>query len=339
MRQLTLIEANTLRWLDVPEPRLTSGHAAIVRPIAVAVCDFDRAVITGRYPALTHPIAVGHEIVAEVIEVGSQVHTVSIGMQVILPLHISCGSCPSCRIGHTNSCNARPPLSNYGLGSRGGDWGGGMSDLLLVPYADAMAVPKPANLSAADCAAIGCNLVDMYRTVAPYIATLTESRILIVGGMAHNMALYGVVIAQALGVQRIDFLDDDPARLNAASALGAHSITLADKAQLKPFPIVADCSGDPERLAIALSLVGADGVCTPVWPYAGSIKLPVGAMFLRNAILVTGQPHARAHIEPILDLMQEATFSSTSIPAEILPWEQAHDTFGFGERKRIFIRS
>ena len=52
-----------------------------------------------------------------------------------------------------------------------GDWGGGMSDFLCVPYADAMAVPVPAGLTATDCAAIGCNLVDLHRSIAPYAAT------------------------------------------------------------------------------------------------------------------------------------------------------------------------
>ena len=39
MKQLTYIKANTLRWEDVPEPRITSENEAIVRPFLVARCD------------------------------------------------------------------------------------------------------------------------------------------------------------------------------------------------------------------------------------------------------------------------------------------------------------
>lgn len=336
MRQLTLVEAGDLAWRDVPEPVLSSPVAAIVRPIAVAVCDFDRGLVSGRYTALPAPIALGHEIVAEVVEVGSEVRTLAPSMQVVLPLHISCGACGKCGAGLTNSCTTRPPLSNYGLGPRGGDWGGGMSDLLAVPFADAMAVPLPPGLDKLACAAVGCNLVDLYRTMAAAIEGQDDPEVLIVGGHAHNMALYGVAMARALGVQGISFMDDDAGRLAAARRLGAAAVDMGDRSRL--YPIVVDCSGDLERLALALSLVGPDGVCTPVWPYAGAASLPMGAMFQRNVTLVTGQPHALALMRPVLDLMQRTGLSSTSIPVEVVPWEEAPEKYGFGETKRIFVR-
>lgn len=336
MRQLTLIGERRLEWREVPSPALKSPLAAIVRPLAVAVCDFDRALVQGRYPALPLPIAIGHEAVAEVVSVGPEVRKVKPGMKVVLPLHVSCGTCPSCRTDRTNSCSSRPPLSNYGLGERGGAWGGMMSDLVHVPYADAMAAPAPAGLSPAECAAVGCNLVDMYRTVAPHLERYDSPRLLIVGGHASNMAYYGIVIARALGVAEIDYMDDDSGRLAIAKDLGARPVPL--KGGPQTYEIVADCSADGERLALALSLVGPDGVCTPVWPYTGSIKLPVGAMFLRNATLVTGQPHAVANFGPVLKLMGDGKFSTTSIPHEILPWDAADEAFGFGDRKRIFVR-
>lgn len=336
MRQLTLTNPGVVSWIDVPDAELTSTGAAIVRPVAVAVCDFDRGLVSGRYRALPYPIALGHEIVAEVAEVGDDVQTIAPGMLVALPLHISCGACPKCGAGFTNSCRSRPPLSNYGLGARGGDWGGGMSDLLAVPYADAMAVPLPKGLDKIACAAVGCNLVDLYRTIAPYREGNDDRELLIVGGHAHNMALYGVAMARKLGVRSVSFMDDSSSRLAAAEALGARPVQLDDKGRL--YPIVVDCSGDPERLALALSLVAPDGVCTPVWPYAGAANLPVGAMFLRNATLVTGQPHARALMGTVLDLMQRSGLRSTSIPVEVVPWEDAPNKFGVGEIKRIFVR-
>jgi threonine dehydrogenase-like Zn-dependent dehydrogenase len=211
-----------------------------------------------------------------------------------------------------------------------------MSDLLLVPYADAMAVQLPRGLDKLDCAAVGCNLVDLYRTIAPHVLGQPDRAILIVGGNAHNMALYGIAMARALGVGDVSFMDDDADRLAAAKQLGARPVQLGEKSRL--YPIVVDCSGDTDRLAMALSLVGPDGVCTPVWPYVGAANLPIGPMFLRNATLVTGQPHARALMGPVLELMRRTGLSATSIPVEILSWEDAPGQFGVGEAKRIFVR-
>lgn len=338
MRQLTLVGKDALEWQDAPEPKLASPLGAIVRPVAVGVCDFDRALVTGRYPALPLPIAIGHEIVADVIEVGEQVDTIAAGMRVVLPLHINCGTCPSCRVRRTNSCTSRPTFSNYGCGALAGSWGGGMSDLLSVPFADGMALQVPAGLSAAACAAVGCNLVDLHRTIEPYLAEFPDPRVLIVGGHAHNMALYGVAMAKALGVGRIDFLDDAPDRLAAAEALGARAVHLSRSNSADRYDIVADCSGDSQRLAIALGGLGSDGVCTPVWPLIGEASIPIGAMFIRNGRLITGQPHARAHMDSVLALMAAGKLSSLSIPHEILPWDSAAETFGLGGIKRIFVR-
>ena len=139
--------------------------------------------------------------------------------------------------------------------------------------------------------------------------------------------------AGALGVDRIDFLDDVPHRLAAAEALGARPILLSETRLTGLYDIVVDCSGDVERLAIALGRLGPDGVCTPVWPNVGNAKIPVGAMFMRNARLIMGQPHARTHMDPVLELMAQSKFASTSIPTENLPWESAIESFGFGEIK------
>jgi alcohol dehydrogenase len=173
--------------------------------------------------------------------------------------------------------------------------------------------------------------------MAPYLGRpATDAEVLIMGGHAHNMALYGVAMARALGVGQIAFMDDERGRLDAAEALGARPLGYGDKTRL--YPIVVDCSGDPDRLALALSLVAPDGVCTPVWPYVGEASLPVAAMFMRNATLVTGQPHARALMDGVLGLMAKTGLSSTSIPTELLPWDAAPEKFGTGEVKRIFIR-
>jgi alcohol dehydrogenase len=130
MRALILIGPGQLEWREFPPPELAGPQAALVRPVAVGVCDFDRALVAGLITTLPHPIAVGHEIVAEVVEIGDRVRSVAPGDRVIVPLQVSCGACDACAAALTNSCRSMPTLSNYGLGAAGGDWGGGMSDLL-----------------------------------------------------------------------------------------------------------------------------------------------------------------------------------------------------------------
>jgi hypothetical protein len=61
---------------------------------------------------------------------------------VVVPWCISCGTCDHCRGGLTAHCTSVPHMAMYGA-PIGGSWGGLFSDLVRVPYADAMLVPLP----------------------------------------------------------------------------------------------------------------------------------------------------------------------------------------------------
>ncbi|GAB3010953.1 alcohol dehydrogenase catalytic domain-containing protein [Mycobacterium bourgelatii] len=137
MKQLTYEEAGRYAWREVPDPTISAPVQALVRPLMVACCDLDVAVCHGRLP-LPPGYAVGHEGLAEVVAVGDDVSTVRVGDRVVVPFQISCGNCRECRRGLTGSCSAGPLMAMYGMAPIAGlDGGGFMSDLVLVPYADA----------------------------------------------------------------------------------------------------------------------------------------------------------------------------------------------------------
>src|SRR5262245_18956512 len=141
MHQLMFEAAGEYAWRDAPDPQITAPEQAIVRPIAVACCDLDVAVVEGRLP-MPPGHAVGHEGVAEVVAVGDSVRGVKVGDRVVVPFQISCGSCAACRRGATGSCASQPLMAMYGMKPLAGlDGGGFMADLILVPYADAMLLP------------------------------------------------------------------------------------------------------------------------------------------------------------------------------------------------------
>ena len=65
---------NKLEWQEKPDLAVQGDLEAIVRPIASATCDLDREILRGTVPMSQHPgFAIGHECVAEVLEVGDKV--------------------------------------------------------------------------------------------------------------------------------------------------------------------------------------------------------------------------------------------------------------------------
>ena len=138
MRQLTYVGGTGIEWWDVPEPKLQDDRDAIVAPLAVTRCDLDLAIAGGR-SGLPGPFALGHETAGRVVDVGDAVKSFAPGDLVIVPFQISCGECDRCRRGRTNTCESVPFRSSYGLKPVCGvEYGGGLSDLIRVPFADHM---------------------------------------------------------------------------------------------------------------------------------------------------------------------------------------------------------
>ena len=141
MRQITFVGPGRLEWQEVPEPELQGPGEAIVRPIAVARCDVDLPIVSGFAP-FRPPFAFGHEFVAEIVSLGEEVRDFRPGQKVVVSFQITCGECDRCRRGLTGSCAAVPVGAAYGFGAKG-DWGGALSDLVQVPFADAMLTVVP----------------------------------------------------------------------------------------------------------------------------------------------------------------------------------------------------
>src|SRR3954467_3766161 len=91
MPALTYVGPKQLEWRESQPRRLASDDAALVRPPAVAPCDLDALIVAGGSP-FPPPFGIGHEGVAEVVEVGDRVTAVAPGQRGIVPFQVSCGT-------------------------------------------------------------------------------------------------------------------------------------------------------------------------------------------------------------------------------------------------------
>ncbi len=339
MRELTYVSPGVLEWRDVPEPAITDVRDALVRPIAVATCDLDAAIVAGATP-VTGPVPFGHEAVAEVIEVGGAVPGVQRGDRVVVPFQISCGACAACHEDRTASCRTVPRGSAYGLGVLGGvAWGGMLSDLVRVPFADAMLVPLPAGVAPATLASAADNIPDAWRSVAPHLAAQPGAEVLIVGGGAASIPLYAVDIARALGAGAVHYLDTDPARLALAEALGAKVTAGPPPPRAGSYPITVDASADVAGLACAIRSTAADGVCTSVAIYFRErTPVPLLEMYTKGITFITGRVHARALLPEVLALVAGGRIHPERVTKAIVPWEDAPRVLATHGGKHVVVR-
>lgn len=341
MKQLTFIKTGSLAWWDVPEPELRGPAEALVRPFVAARCDGDAFFL--RHPAdsllragaalhvldptlgqahggiFQGPFAYGHECVAEVVKVGSEVRDFAVGDVVIVPWAVSCGACGCCTRGFSAHCErAGTPIPAYGFGKAIGDYGGMVSDRVRVPYADAMLVRVPEGVDPLRVASASDNMPDAYRAVGPALARCPGAPVLIVGGAAKSIGLYAAGMAVALGASRVDYVDSCSTRLCIAERLGARPIELKGIARWFDFggplhnggyPIALDASGTSRGLTYALRSLAPGGHCTAAAFYMRRLTpLPLWNMYLKSATLHVGVSHPREHLPAVLDLIARRAF-------------------------------
>jgi threonine dehydrogenase-like Zn-dependent dehydrogenase len=325
MEQLTFVEAGKIEVREAPAPRIESAGQAIVKPLAVSRCDLDFVFARGKAP-VAGPFALGHECVAEVVEVGDGVRGAKPGDRVIVPFQISCGACPACLRGHTGNCGAVPKLAAYGLGPLSGtEYGGAVSDALLVPYADAMLVGLPAGTDPVVAAALGDNAIDGFRTVAQPLAETPGARVFVVGGGAPSVGLYAVAAAKALGASEVVYVDAGEDRCNIARRLGATVVQqkIDESLRLGRFPITVDASGRAEGLRLCIGSTEMEGTCTSVGIYFADVPLPLFNMYTRGIRFVTGRIHARRDLPAALELAAKGAFDLGTVATTRVAWADA----------------
>jgi threonine dehydrogenase-like Zn-dependent dehydrogenase len=342
MRQLMFEESGRYAWREAPEPEITAPEQALVRPLMVACCDLDVAVVHGRLP-MPPGHAVGHEGLAEVVAVGDEVAGVRAGDRVVVPFQISCGHCRQCRRGATGSCASLPLMAMYGMAPLAGlDGGGFLSDLVLVPYADAMLIPVPDGVDPIAIASLSDNIPDGWRAVGPFQAELAgldpvDRRVLVMGRL--SIGLYAAAFAAALGFH-VDYLDTDPQRLAVAEKLGAvaHDTAKPDKSW-DPYPVTVNTTGDRAVLAATLRATWPDGVCTDTGIYPEyNVELPLLAMYTRGVRFITGRVSARAVIPQILEVLAGGCDLSPVVD-RVVAWDDAPSAWPEMTGKTVFTRA
>lgn len=339
MRQLYFIEPGKFEWRDVPLPRVERPRQAVVQPLAVARCDLDFYIATGTAP-FRGPFAFGHEMVGTVIDAGDRAG-VQPGDRVVVPFQINCGECGRCRAGLTGSCEAVPPYAAFGLAGGRQDFGGALSDAVLVPFADAMLVKLPDGMDPVAVAAAADNLPDGWRAVAPALAAKPGATVLVIGGKAQSVGLFAAASAQALGAGRVLYLDDDPVRRATAATLGVEAEVLRLEAGREPseqFDVVVEAAGDAAALGFAIRSTTIDGELTSVAMYFEPLTaVPLTQAYYKGLTIRTSRVSARRWLPDVLSCMACGKLHARDVVHRVASFGEAGDAMIDPGPKLVFV--
>lgn len=347
MQQLYFIKKGKLEWREVARPEISHALQAIVRPFSVAKCDLDDAflfnnielklkigralgLIDPHYKSifgnlLKGPFAFGHECVAEVLEIGESVKHIKVGDVVSVPFQISCGQCIQCTSGYTSVCTQTPPISTYGFGNHL-QFGGAMSDFIKVPFADAMLLKIPDHINAIHLASLSDNIPDAYRHLKE-IEVNPNQKVLIVAGKAKSVGLYSLLIAKALHVAEIDYVDNNQERLGIAQKLKANHVYESYHQLSGKYDLVIDASSTSKGLETAFKSVRNFGTVSSSGIYIKKVPLSLIEMYAKGVNFKIGLANARTDTDKIITLINKLEIPFELVTTKLDRWENAEIAF------------
>ena len=209
MKTLRKIRPEVGIWMqDAKEP--TIGHNDVLIEIRkTAICGTDVHIFNwDEWASATVPVdmAVGHEFVGRVREIGKEVRGISVGARVSGEGHITCGHCRNCRAGRRHLCR-----NTVGVGV---NRPGAFAELLQIPAVNVF--PLPDDISD-DIAAILDPLGNAVHTALSF--DLVGEDVLITG--AGPIGIMAVAVCKHAGARHVVITDVNDYRLDLARKLGA----------------------------------------------------------------------------------------------------------------------
>ncbi|MCG5443920.1 glutathione-dependent formaldehyde dehydrogenase [Micromonospora sp. NIE79] len=226
MKATAWMGADSVKVVDVPDPKIMNARDAIVRISTTAICGSDLHLYHGYIPAMRKGDILGHEFMGEVVEVGPQVRNLKPGDRVVVPFPIACGHCSSCQRGLYSVCeNSNPnagiaekimghsPAGIFGYSHLLGGYAGGQAEYARVPFADIGPVKVPDEIS--DDQAV--MLADVFPTgyMGAEMCDIKPGQVIAVWG-AGPVGLLAAASARLLGAERVIVIDRFPYRLRLA---------------------------------------------------------------------------------------------------------------------------
>ncbi|WP_420108438.1 alcohol dehydrogenase catalytic domain-containing protein [Mycolicibacter arupensis] len=260
MRSVVIEGPGSIRVDTRPDPQLPGADGAVVEVTATAICGSDLHFYEGDYP-IFDPVALGHEAIGTVVEVGSDVRSVRVGDRVMVSSVAGCGQCAGCGTLDPIRCHSGPQIFGSGL------LGGAQSELLAVPGADFQLARIPEGILDAEALLLTDNLATGWaaalRADIPVGGTVAVIGLGAVGLCAARSALF-LGAATVLGIDPVRQRRDRAALMGVTPAAPPTTAAAMELSAGLGVDAVIDAVGSDTTMSDALTAVRAGGTVSVV---------------------------------------------------------------------------
>ena len=293
MQAAVLRDVNDLRLEELPDPR-PARDEVLIRVKAAGVCGTDVHMWEGTNTEGTFPFIPGHEWAGEVVEMGQDIKTLSVGDRVVAEVPIRCGVCPNCKDGmDPNMC---PDFELYGFSW---DYPGGMAEYTVSKEQRLFKIPG--NVSYEEAALVEPLSVAYHGVWASGGGAAPHDRVVVFG--AGPIGLFAMLTCIASGAPVV-VVEPQPFRQRMAQDMGADVVIdptagdvveqVLDQTGGRGATLVLECSGSNGALEASVDVVAKHGRIVLVGQSVGrKIPIEMGKTIFQGARIIgsSGSPY------------------------------------------------
>jgi 2-desacetyl-2-hydroxyethyl bacteriochlorophyllide A dehydrogenase len=307
MRAIVLARPGQLELGNSPFPPPPGRNEARVRIHRVGICGTDLHAFAGRQPFFSYPRILGHELAAEVLDIGPTdlPHNLSIGDRCCIRPYLNCGVCGACRRGHDNCC--------VNLQVLGIHRDGGMREVINIPVGKLHPSSLPdEQLALVEMLSIGAHAVRRAQIVpGEYVLVIGVGPIgLGLSQFAHQTGARVIVMdvsdsrlafaCQQPGVEHaIDAKQDVPEQLRA--------IILDDLPT-----VVFDATGNAQSMMKSFEYVAHGGRLVFVGLFQGDVTFHDPEFHRRELTLLASRNATAQDFEQVIRSLEQGAINVTS---------------------------
>jgi threonine dehydrogenase-like Zn-dependent dehydrogenase len=264
MRALVWHGKEDIRCDTVSDPEIEDPRDAIVKVTSCAICGSDLHLFHNLIPAMMPGDIVGHEMMGEVVEVGSGLDgALRKGDRIVVPFTIICGECEQCRRGNFSVCertNRKKHIADkvFGHATAGlfgythltGGYPGGQAEYVRVPFANATRIKVPDSLSDEQVLFLGDIFPTGWQAAVQCDIQPTDTVAIWGCGPVGQMAIRSAIL---LGARQVVAIDRLPERLAMAEAGGAVTIDFDEESVVERLNELTGGKG-PEKCIDAIGM-------------------------------------------------------------------------------------
>ena len=250
MTQAIMTEPGKIVYQEVDVPEVKPDQIKI-KMKRIGICGSDIHVNHGKHPYTSYPVVQGHEVSAEVVEVGSEVTNCKVGDKVTIQPQVVCGKCYPCTHGLYNDCETLKVMGFQTTGMA--------SDYFVVDAKKALVLPEEMSW---DHGAMIEPLAVAVHAVRRFSADMTGKKAVVLGG-----GPIGNLVAQtakALGAEVVLLSELSTYRRETAKKCGITAVNPNEKDLLEA--IIEACGED--RADVIFECIGINPTTKQAIEYA-----------------------------------------------------------------------